>query len=90
MSDVMPYESTIYGEMTPEMIENWKKAFEPAVHQAVADFKAGYYYFSSSLVFNQLHSQVVPRDKSCSCQPWNGFAPGTKTPSFSRAVYETH
>ncbi|MBB6444476.1 glycosyltransferase family 4 protein [Bacillus benzoevorans] len=39
MSDVMPYESTIYGEMTPEMIANWKKAFEPAVHQAVADVK---------------------------------------------------
>ena len=39
MSDVMPYVSTIYGEMTPDMIENWKKAFEPAVHQAVADFK---------------------------------------------------
>ena len=39
MSDVMPYVSTIYGEMTPDMIENWKKAFETAVHQAVADFK---------------------------------------------------
>ena len=39
MSDVMPYASTLYGEMTPVMIENWKKAFEPAVHQAVADFK---------------------------------------------------
>ena len=39
MSDVMPYESTIYGEMTPEMIGNWKRAFEPAVRQAVADLK---------------------------------------------------
>ena len=39
MSDVMPYVSTIYGEMTPDMIENWKRAFEPAVYQAVADFK---------------------------------------------------
>ena len=39
MSDVMPYESTIYGEMTPEMIENWKKTFEPAIRQAVADLK---------------------------------------------------
>ena len=39
MSDVMPYESTIYGEMTPEMIENWRKAFEPAIRRAVADFK---------------------------------------------------
>ena len=39
MSDVMPYESTIYGEMTPDMIENWRKAFEPAIRQAVADFK---------------------------------------------------
>ena len=39
MSDVMPYESTIYGEMTPDMIENWRKAFEPAIRRAVADFK---------------------------------------------------
>lgn len=39
MSDVMPYESTIYGEMTPEMIEKWQKAFKPVVEQAVADFQ---------------------------------------------------
>ena len=39
MSDVMPYESTIYGEMTPDMIDNWRKAFEPAIRRAVADFK---------------------------------------------------
>ena len=39
MSDVMPYASTLYGEMTPVMIENWKKAFEQPLHQIVADFK---------------------------------------------------
>jgi glycosyltransferase involved in cell wall biosynthesis len=39
MSDVMPYESTIYGEMTSEMIEDWKKAFEPMVRQAVDDIR---------------------------------------------------
>jgi len=39
MSDVMPYESTNYGEMTPEMMGNWKRAFEPAARQAVADLK---------------------------------------------------
>ena len=27
MSDVMPYESTIYGEMTPEMIGELEKSF---------------------------------------------------------------
>lgn len=39
MSDVMPYKSTIYGEMTAEMIHNWRKAFEPVVRQAVAEFQ---------------------------------------------------
>ena len=39
MSDVMPYASTLYGEMTPVMIENWKKAFEQPLRQMVADFK---------------------------------------------------
>ncbi len=55
MSDVMPYESTIYGEMTPEMTENWKMAFEPAVRQAVADLKpdiiiSHHFWFLTSLI----------------------------------------
>ncbi|MGX2943539.1 glycosyltransferase family 4 protein [Enterococcus alishanensis] len=39
MSDIMPYESTIYGEMTEEMIAAWQKAFRKIVKQAVAEFQ---------------------------------------------------
>lgn len=39
MSDVMPYESTVYGEMTPEMISNWQAIFQKRLQEAVADFE---------------------------------------------------
>lgn len=39
MSDVMPYQSTVYGEMTPEMIHNWQEVFKQALHQAIAEFQ---------------------------------------------------
>lgn len=39
MSDVMPYKSTVYGEMTPEMIKSWQDAFRETLQKAVTDFK---------------------------------------------------
>lgn len=39
MSDVMPYESTIYSEMTPEMIKDWQDVFSKKIHQAIETFK---------------------------------------------------
>lgn len=39
MSDVMPYKSTIYGEMTPEMITSWQNEFSKTIEQAVAEFQ---------------------------------------------------
>ncbi|MGX7058606.1 glycosyltransferase family 4 protein [Vagococcus humatus] len=39
MSDVMPYPSTVYGEMTEEMIEQWQRVFEKKVKEAYADFQ---------------------------------------------------
>lgn len=39
MSDVMPYKSTIYKDMTPEMVENWQNVFRKKIHQAVDEFK---------------------------------------------------
>ncbi|MGX7204109.1 glycosyltransferase family 4 protein [Enterococcus pingfangensis] len=39
MSDVMPYESTVYGEMTEEMIAQWQNVFRKKIHQAVTDFQ---------------------------------------------------
>ncbi len=39
MSDVMPYQSTRYSDMTPSMIESWKKAFTHAISNTIWDFR---------------------------------------------------
>lgn len=39
MSDEMPYESTVYGEMTAEMLLSFRKVFLEELEQAVSDFK---------------------------------------------------
>lgn len=38
MSDVMPYENTLYSSMTEEMIETWKEAFRKRLEKAKEDF----------------------------------------------------
>ncbi len=39
MSDEMPYESTVYGQMTEEMVKVFEAAFEKRVKSAVEEFK---------------------------------------------------
>lgn len=39
MSDVMPYPSTVYGEMTPAMIADWTFVFKQKLRQAVRLFQ---------------------------------------------------
>lgn len=39
MSDEMPYESTVYGQMTEQMVEIFENAFVRRVKSAVEDFK---------------------------------------------------
>ncbi len=39
MSDVMPYPSTRYSDMTPPMIESWKEAFSSAITGMVRRFR---------------------------------------------------
>lgn len=39
MSDVMPYESTVYGEMTEAMIRRWKYAFLEVLLRVYEDFQ---------------------------------------------------
>lgn len=38
MSDEMPYESTVYGQMTPEMAEVFEAAFKKKIREAVEEF----------------------------------------------------
>lgn len=39
MSDEMPYRSTVYRTMTPEMLAQFRRAFGDAVQKAVSDFQ---------------------------------------------------
>lgn len=39
MSDEMPYESTVYGQMTEEMVEQFKTAYVKAIRQAADAFQ---------------------------------------------------
>ena len=39
MSDVMPYETSIYGDMTPAMLQAWKNSFAGVIKEAVAQFQ---------------------------------------------------
>ena len=39
MSDIMPYESTKYSEMTDEMLYMWKKEFKKTIKKAIDKFK---------------------------------------------------
>ena len=39
MSDIMPYENTLYKNMTAEMLENWQEAFRKKLEKAKKEFK---------------------------------------------------
>ena len=39
MSDIMPYENTLYKNMTAEMLENWKEAVRKKLEKANKEFK---------------------------------------------------
>lgn len=39
MSDVMPYENTVYSSMTPEMVDIWKEAFRKRLRKVKQDFQ---------------------------------------------------
>ncbi len=59
MSDEMPYESTVYGQMTKEMVRRFEGAFRSAVRDAAEEFKPDlvichHLYLVTSLVREEL------------------------------------
>lgn len=64
MSDEMPYESTVYGQMTEEMVSRFEEAFREAVRDAAADFKpelvvCHHLYLVTSIVREELAGYPV-------------------------------
>lgn len=64
MSDEMPYESTIYREMTDEMLERFAEAFLEAARQAVGTFQPDiilchHLYFLTALIRHKFPDQYI-------------------------------
>ncbi len=64
MSDEMPYESTVYGQMTEEMVSQFERAFRKAVRNAAADFQpelviCHHLYLVTSIVREELANDKV-------------------------------
>lgn len=64
MSDEMPYESTVYGQMTPEMVDVFENAFKNRIKSAVEEFAPGiivchHLYLLTSLVREMYPEKLV-------------------------------
>lgn len=62
MSDVMPYQSTVYGKMTPAMIEAWWQIFKQTVRRAIAEFKPDVIFCHHLWFLTALVCQEAPKD----------------------------
>ncbi|MGY3749271.1 glycosyltransferase family 4 protein [Vagococcus acidifermentans] len=63
MSDVMPYPSTVYSEMSTEMIQQWQQVFSEKVDAAVSDFQPDvilchHLWFLTTLVSQKYKSHI--------------------------------
>jgi hypothetical protein len=85
MSDVMPYESTVFSTMRPDQIKKYKTAFKKVILNAVLYFSTGYNSHLSPLACfksrqnhssRYSHGNDLPWDLpgSLSCVPdWGGI-----------------
>jgi glycosyltransferase involved in cell wall biosynthesis len=60
MSDVMPYKSTRYSDLTEEMFLKWKEAFSEAIIQAVREFKPDYIISHHLWILSALIKEIAP------------------------------
>ena len=60
MSDVMPYPSTRYGDMTPQMIADWQKTFAQKIKEVLAEFKPDIIFCHHLWLLASLVCQLSP------------------------------
>lgn len=60
MSDIMPYESTRYSEMTDEMLYMWKKEFKKTIKKAIDKFKPDTIISHHLWVLTSLVKKIAP------------------------------
>lgn len=63
MSNVMPYENTLYSSMDEEMIENWKMAFRKRLESAKENFNPDIIFAHHLWILISLVKEVFPDTK---------------------------
>lgn len=63
MSDVMPYENTLYSSMTEEMLDIWKAAFKKRLEKAKKDFNPDIIFSHHLWILTSLVREVFPDTK---------------------------
>lgn len=63
MSDVMPYENTLYSSMTEEMVDIWKEAFRKRLEKAKKDFNPDIIFSHHLWIVTSLVREVFPDTK---------------------------
>ena len=64
MSDVMPYESTVYSRMDSGQLERWKDAFRQALREATARFRPDVLVLHHLWILTSLALERFPHAKS--------------------------
>lgn len=61
MSDIMPYESTVYGKMDEEMLRRWRGAFGRVLERAAAEFQPQVVILHHLWMLSSLAVEVFPK-----------------------------
>lgn len=65
MSDEMPYESTVYGQMTEEMVAQFKSAFRDVIRHAADEFKPDIIVCHHLYLVTALAREMLPDHTVC-------------------------
>lgn len=65
MSDEMPYESTVYGQMTEEMVERFKASFASAIKKAAEEFQPDLVICHHLYLVTSIAREVLPDCRVC-------------------------
>lgn len=65
MSDEMPYESTIYGQMNEEMLERFKASFASSIRKAAEEFRPDLVICHHLYLVTSIAREVLPECRVC-------------------------
>ena len=90
MSDIMPYDSTKYADMTAEMLELWMQAFRKALAQA-ADFEPEVLMLHHLWMLTSLAIPMFPKARCIGICHYTDLRQAKQNPQFmERHITELH